>query len=78
MKAIHLLISLAINFGRLLVKLQHPDLVLEMPLPTPPIPHDVRTAITTLLLNPKIIRSICCPKCYAIYSLNRIPEICGR
>jgi len=78
MKAIHLLISLAINFGRLLVKLQHPNLAVEMPLQTPLIPHDVRTAITTLSLDPKIIRSICCPKCYAIYSLNRIPETCGR
>jgi len=78
MKAIHLLILLAINFGRLLVKLQHPNLAVEMPLPTPLIPHDVHTAITTLSLNPKIIRSIWCSKCYAIYSLNHIPEICGR
>src|SRR5260221_6863078 len=78
MKAIHLLISLAIDFGRLLVQIQHPDLELETPLPTPLIPHDVRTAISTLSLDPKIIRSICCPKCYSIYPLNRLPEICGR
>jgi hypothetical protein len=32
MKVIHLLISLAINFGHLLVKFQHPDLALETPL----------------------------------------------
>ena len=76
MKTIHLLISLAINFGRLLVKIQHPDLALGTPLPTPLIPHDVRTAITTLSLDPTIIRSICCPKCYSKYSLNHLPEIC--
>jgi hypothetical protein len=56
MKVIHLLISLAINFGHLLVKFQHPDLALETPLRTPPIPHDARTTITTLSLDPKIIR----------------------
>jgi len=77
MKAIHILISLAINFGRLLVNFQYPDVALR-PLPTPPIPHDVRTAIATLSLDPKIIRSICCPKCYSKYSLNHLPEICGR
>jgi hypothetical protein len=77
MKAIHLLISLAITFGRLLVKFQHPNLALQAPLPIPLIPHDVRTAITTLSINPKIIRSICCPKCYSKYSLNHLPEICG-
>jgi len=37
MKAIHILISLAINFGRSLVKFQYPDVALR-PLPTPPIP----------------------------------------
>jgi hypothetical protein len=55
MKVIHLLITLAINFGRLLMKIQHPNLALGTPLPTPPIPHDVRTAITTLSLDPTII-----------------------
>jgi hypothetical protein len=77
MKVIHLLISLAINFGSSLAKIQHPHLSLEMPLPTPPIPHDIRTAITTLSLDPKITRSVCCPKCYSKYSLNHLPEICG-
>ena len=71
MKAIHLLILLAINFGHLLMKLQHPNLAVEMPLPTPLIPYNVHTLITTLSLDPKIIRSICCPKCYAIYSFIR-------
>lgn len=77
MKAIHLLISLAIDFGRLLVQIQHPNLEIETPLLTPLILHDVRTAISTLSLNPKIIWSICCSKCYSIYPLNRLPEICG-
>jgi len=77
MKAIHFLISLVINFGCLLVKLQHPNLALGV-LPTPPIPHDVRTEITTLSLDPTIIWSICCPKCYSKYSLNHLPEICGQ
>ena len=56
MKAIHLLtVSLMINFGCLLVQIQHPDLEIETLLPTPLIPHDVRTAISTLSLDPKII-----------------------
>ena len=77
MKAIHLLVSLAINFAHLLVKIQHPNVALQT-LQTPLIPHDVRTAITILSLDPNIIRSICCPKCYSKYSLSHLPEICGR
>src|ERR1700721_4195468 len=29
------------------------------------LPHDVRTAMTALSVEPKIICSVCCPKCYA-------------
>ena len=79
MKAIHLLIALAINFGRLLLQIQHPDLMqVRLRVMPPPIPHDVRTAIAKLSLNPKIIRSICCPQCYSKYSLDHLPEICSR
>jgi hypothetical protein len=77
MKVIHLLIALAINFGCLLLQIQHCDLARLTPPPIPPILHDVHTAITKLSLDPKIIRSICCPQCYSKYSLDHLPEICS-
>jgi hypothetical protein len=42
------------------------------------LPHDVRTAMSALSIEPKIIRSICCPKCYAKYALDSLPQICFR
>jgi hypothetical protein len=42
------------------------------------LPHDVRTAINTLSIEPVIIRSICCPKCFKQYKLDCLPEVCLR
>lgn len=50
-----------------------------MPVPNAPkvsIPHDVRTAVSTLSLEPNIIRYVCCPKCFCRYSLQGLPETC--
>ncbi|KZV93892.1 hypothetical protein EXIGLDRAFT_786996 [Exidia glandulosa HHB12029] len=38
--------------------------------------HDVRTAMKHLSIDPVIVRSVCCPKCFASYSLADIPEFC--
>ncbi|KZW01819.1 hypothetical protein EXIGLDRAFT_786697 [Exidia glandulosa HHB12029] len=40
--------------------------------------HDVRTAMSTLSLEPTIFRSACCPKCFMKYDLADIPELCTR
>ena len=40
------------------------------------LPHDVHTAINALCIEPTIVRSICCPRCFAAYSLDSIPEAC--
>ena len=40
------------------------------------LPHDVCTAMTALSIKPKIIHSICCPKCYTKYNLDTLPQIC--
>jgi hypothetical protein len=42
------------------------------------VPHDVRTAMSALSIKPKIIRSICCPKCFQRYPLTALPEICSQ
>ena len=75
LRVLGLLIGVAINFGVLVIRAQIPDSVIS-PMPVPQIPQDVRTAISALSLEPKIIRSVCCPKCYTKYSLSSLPEIC--
>ena len=75
LKVLELLIAMAINFGRLLTQAQYLDLPANSK-PLLRIPHDIRTAMATLSLEPKIIWSICCPKCYTKYSLRSLPEIC--
>jgi hypothetical protein len=71
LKVLELLVIMAINFGRLLAKHQS-----NAQLDLPRFPHDVNTAINSLSLEPKILRSICCPKCFTKYSLSSLPEIC--
>ncbi len=34
------------------------------PAPRFSLPHDVRTAMSTLSIEPNVIRSVCCPKCF--------------
>ncbi|TFK45356.1 hypothetical protein OE88DRAFT_1788760, partial [Heliocybe sulcata] len=40
------------------------------------IKHDVRSAMATLSIEPVLLRSVCCPKCFAQYSLDTCPDIC--
>jgi len=42
------------------------------------LPYNVRTAIKALSIEPAIIRSICCPKCFKQYKLDSLPKICLR
>ncbi|EPQ53429.1 hypothetical protein GLOTRDRAFT_44744 [Gloeophyllum trabeum ATCC 11539] len=40
--------------------------------------HDVRTAMSNLSIEPILHRSVCCPKCFAQYSIQDCPDICPR
>ena len=41
------------------------------------LPRDLRTAMSNLSIEPNIIRSICCPKCYTKYALHSMPQVCS-
>lgn len=76
MQILDLLIGAAVNFGLLLAPI---SVDVNTTLSNrPAIPHDVRTAISALSIEPTLDRSICCPKCYSKYSLDSMPEICLR
>ncbi|KZV59304.1 hypothetical protein PENSPDRAFT_543852, partial [Peniophora sp. CONT] len=47
----------------------------KLPLSSPEIPVDVRTALKLRLIEPVILRTICCPKCFWVYG-NTAPEKC--
>jgi hypothetical protein len=38
--------------------------------------RDVRTAINHLSIEPDLRRRVCCPKCYAPYSVDNLPSHC--
>ncbi len=40
------------------------------------LPHDVQKAMSALLIEPTIIHSICCPNCFAKYTLDSLPQVC--
>jgi len=42
------------------------------------LPNDVRSAMSALDIEPNILRSICCPKCFSKYSLDSLPQVCLR
>jgi hypothetical protein len=42
------------------------------------LPHDVQKAMSALLVEPTIIRSICCPNCFAKYTFDSLPQVCLR
>jgi len=44
--------------------------------PTCPVPYDVRTAMSSLSIEPQIVRNICCPRCFHHYPLNSPSETC--
>jgi hypothetical protein len=39
---------------------------------------DVRTAVSALSIDPVLIRSVCCPKCFAPYTPDNLPDLCTR
>ena len=44
---------------------------------TIPIPYNVCTVISSLLIEPQIIWNICCPKCFHHYLLDSLSETCS-
>lgn len=77
LKVLGIMVAMAMNFGQLLAYgTQYNQLLPKTELP--PLPHDVHTAINKLSLEPIILRSICCPKCFTKYSLSALPDACHR
>lgn len=76
LKVLGFVIQLAVNLGGLLAFLKS-GADSNFSFPPLRLPHDVRTAMSCLSIEPYIIRSICCPKCLRQYSLNEsLPETC--
>lgn len=48
---------------------------IELSLTAPEIPVDVRRALKLRQIEPELLRTICCPKCFWIYG-NTAPEYC--
>jgi hypothetical protein len=76
MKVMGLIILMAINIRRLITQAEH---VSESRMSSDPVltlPHDVCTVMAALSVEPTIVCSICCPKCYTKYSLHSLPQVC--
>ena len=73
LKVLTFVVHTAIELGRLLT--QQDNRTTALP---PRIPHDVRSAMSAIGIEPNIIRSICCPKCFSKYSLDSLPQVCLR
>lgn len=80
LKVLGFIVQTAMELGGLLSLLPHSDQDGNITTSFPPLrlPHDVRSAMSALSIEPNIIRSICCPKCLSKYDLNSLPEICLR
>lgn len=72
LKVLQIVIQLAMHLGGLLASSPSNSI------PSLRLPHDVRTAIKALSIEPVIIRSICCSKCFKQYNLDSLPEVCLR
>jgi hypothetical protein len=49
----------------------------DLPVPVIELPQDVRTVYARHInLEPKIIRTVCCPECFCLYPSNSVPERC--
>lgn len=75
LKAIDVIVGLAIKLGQISASTSSVESTPCIPISLS-LPHDVRTAINKLSLDPKLSRTICCPKCFKQYALNHIPEQC--
>ncbi|THU85339.1 hypothetical protein K435DRAFT_805976 [Dendrothele bispora CBS 962.96] len=50
---------------------------LDIDIPLPHTPRDVRSTYNALSIEPTIIRTACCPKCFTLYPLrNDLPDHC--
>ena len=47
-----------------------------VPIHSMPIPHDIYTAVSVLILKPEIIQYICCLKYFYCYVFENLPEKC--
>jgi hypothetical protein len=65
----------AMNLGVALVQFSHPTANMSTP-PKFSLPHDIRTVMSVLSMEPNIIRSICCPRCYTKYAIVDMPQVC--
>jgi hypothetical protein len=73
LQALALLLGTAFQlFGRILTALGH-----DINIPSPDIPNDIRTCYKALGIEAEITRTVSCPKCFALYQVDNIPEICG-
>ncbi|EPQ53349.1 hypothetical protein GLOTRDRAFT_46026 [Gloeophyllum trabeum ATCC 11539] len=50
----------------------------ESALPKLNLKDDIHSALSTLSIDPVLIRSVCCPKCFAQYPVDHCPEFCRR
>ncbi|EAU88650.2 hypothetical protein CC1G_01023 [Coprinopsis cinerea okayama7 len=83
LKVVRILVALSIRLG---ILVGHTSALLEghiRPEQPPPLdnidislPSDSRTAISALSIDPTIIRSVHCPKCFTAYLLDGLPDIC--
>ncbi|KZV59017.1 hypothetical protein PENSPDRAFT_672650, partial [Peniophora sp. CONT] len=53
----------------------HDAAAINLTINPPDIPIDIRTALKLHYIEPKIIRTMCCPKCFWVYG-NDAPENC--
>lgn len=67
---------MAIKFGELSAQFKSQWTDFDELKAPPPLPRDVRTAMNTLSIEPKLSRTVCCPKCFKQYRLDQIPEQC--
>ena len=71
LKYLEMVVLLAINLGCLMAQ------VAKSRVGSTTLPCDVRTAMNALSIEPSIIHSVCCPKCFAKYSLDSMPNNCS-
>ncbi|THU85981.1 hypothetical protein K435DRAFT_822265 [Dendrothele bispora CBS 962.96] len=48
----------------------------ELDIPPLEICSDIHTIYRAVEVEPEIIRTVCCPKCFTLYSLDNVPEFC--
>lgn len=76
LSAVRIVVSMAIKFGELSAQFKSRFTELSDLCKPPSLPRDVRTSMKYLSIEPKLDRTICCPKCFTQYRLSRIPENC--